>query len=859
MGVIFRNGIPYGGGGGSEPIEAEENQILVGNGDDWVKGGPFKTTAENGTINLEAQFDSQHEEGDSKNGVINIQGNFAKSGAKMPVSGSSWTQNIPCLTLSQDAIALFQNSYTKVVDSEICVAEGSEIHIDCDYNNTALPGTTMPNTAPKIRIHSNLITDLNPISGGRQVNPYVNIAGGLYFRSDSSVSTRGEYFTYPHEPGIDAWTQTERIVGTRYNEESSTFLNNLLSTKFGQYTFLKDGFPIKRSQIRVDHDGFEDNRKWQGPMFIFADSPFFTMEGIPTFAMKDLAYFEMDHAASVRFDNQATFEMNGGSDVKIYDNSCFHLLKNAWFYIDGNAGISMEGRGSQNAIFLTTYAEKQDGGYNNIRGRGATRISPMYGQLSFLSGQRDNYGNIEDAVFSHNLTVSDFDLDGTLYIEKGFSAHFGSDRKGGSTALKITQDGGHHVYLIEPSGSTVFKFAPSDTTTAIITPTAPVHFKYSNSVKAYYSLSPNDLVEITWQPAGPYRKLINADNYQERIEGNHYKDLWGNTRFIMRGEDGDDQEISQGIKQDKITFITEHGYSSGDTLADMENYTTDGVNDKITAENYLRNQYTGGNKRWGAKYDFNSLEILDIYSESTNLKYKTTIIFQAPLIKNANISFDQSRPIETASVSPTIQLYDSSNLVMRKSFNKEYYQEVAEDPIPVSAETLKQKLDWLKTTSYWTDFQTYLSDEGITYKNIYSISFETKDIYKLLETKPQTWTEKTFYYFDGKKYSSITLPSDQADTPTWYQPNRTYYEKVSVTGIFIEYVYEKTDHDEVSVIDAPVFEQTGKSELRMHDGAVLKVEVNDCDTSLTIGNGMDQSITFTFQELQALKALLSSP
>jgi hypothetical protein len=50
--------------------------------------------------------------------------------------------------------------------------------------------------------------------------------------------------------------------------------------------------------------------------------------------------------------------MNGGSDVKIYDNSCFHLFKNAWFYIDGNAGISMEGTGGQDAIFLTTNAEK---------------------------------------------------------------------------------------------------------------------------------------------------------------------------------------------------------------------------------------------------------------------------------------------------------------------------------------------------------------------------------------------------------------------------------------------------------------------------------------------------------------------
>jgi hypothetical protein len=251
----------------------------------------------------------------------------------------------------------------------------------------------------------------------------------------------------------------------------------------------------------------------------------------------------------------------------------------------------------------------------------------MYFHLS-LSEKTDNYGNKEDAIFSHDLTTSDFDLDGTLYIEKGFSAHFGSMKNNGSTALKISQERGTHVYLIEPkSGSTVFKFSPSDTTTAIITPAAPMHFKYSNSAKAYYSLSPNDLVEITWQPAGPYRKLINADNYQERIEGNHYKDLWGNTRFIMRGEDGDDQEISQGIKQNKVTFITEHGYSSGDTLANMENYTTDGVNDKTTAENYLKNQYTGGNKRWGAKYDFNSLEILDIYSESTGLKYKTTVIF----------------------------------------------------------------------------------------------------------------------------------------------------------------------------------------------------------------------------------------
>jgi hypothetical protein len=90
----------------------------------------------------------------------------------------------------------------------------------------------MPNTAPKIRIHSNLFTELNPISGGRQTNPYINIAGGLFFRSDSSVSTKGDYFANTHEPGIDAWTQAERIWGTPYGGKNG-FLSELLRTKFG--------------------------------------------------------------------------------------------------------------------------------------------------------------------------------------------------------------------------------------------------------------------------------------------------------------------------------------------------------------------------------------------------------------------------------------------------------------------------------------------------------------------------------------------------------------------------------------------------------------------------------------------------
>lgn len=1079
MGIIFRNGVAYGGddkelyfdskndfpeegnelnlyvaedenkiyrwsgeeyimlGGDTPTITASEDQAIVGDGNSWVEGGPFYMKKDGTEISLEAKFDSTV----AKVGTINIRGNSEKSGQKMPVSttNSSWTQKVPSLTLSEDAIALFQNSYFKVVDSEVCIAEDSMIHIDKFEGISGLPATSETNNAPKIMMHDNIWVAFNPLYGAHPVNPKIEVTGGLYFHSWAEAPNIWKG-SISYEPGIDSWTQMQRMSGVSYNGEPANTLASLMENKFGAPTFLLYG----GTQPRKSSIG--SGSAWQGPAIQFFGDPVFEMTGLSGFKMADLSTFLSDGAAAVRLMDQATIQVTGGSDVKLFQNACFHMFNNAYCLIQSAAnssyaaGLSISYSNNDDEIFLTSRGQYQSNGKDGITGPGGYKFSRIFHNLSFLSGSVDQYGNTDDGIFSFNYSEkTDFDKAAILRIGSNFNADLGSSSNQGATTLKMGANDGRHLYLIEPnSGDSFVKYAPTDNSTIIIDTNAPSYFRCSSQDQTYCSLTPNGKVDITWQPAGDYKKLINAEEYYERVDGKHYKNLEGNSRFVMRGYQDNEEFSSETEKQKKIEFETEHFYPEGTVLADLSNYSTDGILDSQTAEDFLANQYTGGNKRWGCQYDPTNINIQKIISNKTDEKwYHLTVTLDIPtgiylytggqttdyvagqfnLINNRqfaslgnlgkqivscfgeNINFldttkigyvrnsssgwiyytggitnaqvrvwvpdppagtqitdgmqyselptsykqaidkrtssyvqtssytyykfdnwfphdsytnyfisfgrygsnttntyktvsdfgvrtdkrpklsieyttnlipnygsDTSRPLQTKKETPTFQMYDSSNLVMRGNYINEYAELLQEDPIPVTVQTLEEKIEWLKTSPYWDNLQDYISQKGQYYQGITNIAWETREVYSLLQTLPSNWTSSytNYYQYKEDKFvqnASLGYVSNEEILRKYprYEINKTYYEKQNVTALFIDYKFEKTsDNEQVTTIDSPVFEMIGTSELRLHNGAVIKAEVENGNTKVTFGNGADQSISFTFQELQALKALLSN-
>lgn len=1011
MGVIFRNGIPYGGGGGGEPIEAEENQILVGDGDDWAKGGPFYATKNytTQTVNLEAQFDT-----DSQNvGTINICGNQEKSGTKMPLTGAGWPQKVPSLTLGKDSIAFFDGTYFKVIDSEICIAENSKIHIDgtqSSKNGVVTRNVSYP--GPDITIHDNLVLSVNPLStgGGQPFAPEAHFLGNFFISfSNKIVQEKNEYGFYQdaHSPGERCG---DRIGSSFYSKRN-------IPTAFQH----SGCFPGK----------LDGDKNFQGPWVKFEDAPFFSMVGTPGIRFEDCGNLAVYDKASLRFADNVTIDLDGNTDIKMRGNSQVVLQPNQGdsllgypsprVYMTGSTGIWFE----QGDLFITDNVEDKDSGWFACRGGKDGRVSNVWNSIGSSL-------NDDEMTPLGDYQVDAFDSSFNIYGQKRFVAELGSNDA--FNIVRFGGDGGIHVYDFEPlTGNSIIKFAPAANFTAVIDPPSGyTYFKYSPTNQFYAVITPNDSVNLAFQPKGPVKSIVNSTKYYSEFYGNHHEDFWDNTVFIMRGEE-DNNSVGTLVTVTEQGVMGETSYEGAIILKTKTDYglktNPSTISDLTQEDTVLFNSFLDnfpGNSKWTWKYNRNTLSgsgtvystqgyedrywysyyfkynyqalnetdtiTLQVKAESGSYTAKTDIIAAINSINNqtgsynnvanfilayygedVTISYDEisfyedtntshsastketwcrlkngkilnakarvvtpkttadysgytfsqlpssvtkpaltswggwwsysmtgpsvpvdsyrstfidskvygygvrpdyyyntrvydfkiwtkncdgqswGRPVNSAWGTPTLQLYSSSNLVMRNNFTQFYFDEMNSNPIPVEATTLNEKISWFLRSSYHGDFVTYLQDNGFTYKNIVNINGEYEQ-YDLLTEQPQNWNTTYVDYYTKDNQGHYVSLSEEATAPAW--ATNKYYSRR--TGLGITFVYEKTGHDEVSVVTGPVFEQTGKSELRLHDGAVLKVETIEGDTKLTIGNGVDQEITFTFQELQALKALLTN-
>lgn len=1016
MGVIFRNGIPYGGGGegGGEPIDAEENQVLIGDGEDWAKGGPFYASKDDitQTVNLEAQFDS-----DAQNvGTINICGNQEKSGRKMPITGESWTQKVPCLTLSKDSATLFDGSYFKVTDSEVCIAENSKIHIDGTQSSKKGVVSRSSNfSGPDITIHDNLVLSVNPLDsgGGQPFAPEAHFLGNFFISFSNQIikekSPSGIYYD-SHAPGARCG---DRIGGS------------FSSKRYIPTAFRDSGcFPGK-----LDCESF------QGPWIKFEDAPFFSMVGTPGIRFEDCGNLAVYDRASLRFADNVTVDLDGNADVRVRGTSQIVFQPRSGeslsgapsprVYMAGSTGFWFE----EGGLLITNNVEDQDDGSFECKGGHDGRVSNVWDTLG------DSLHDDMASPFS-GYTPDSFDASFNIYGQRKFVAELGS-----TTAFNVVRFGGKgdgmHVYDFEPlSGQSLIKFAPGANFTAVIDPPSGyTYFKYSPKSQFYTVITPHDSVILAFQPKGPIKSIVNSTNYYSEFYGNHHEDFWDNTVFIMRGEEDKNQVGTlvtvtedgivgeEGKYQGAIILKTKTDYgpkTNPSTIQDLTQEDTVLFNSFL--DNFPENSFQGSEK-WSWKYNKNTVSgsgtvystqgyedrdwysyyfkynyqahdetdsiTLEVKAEPGSYTYKRDIIAAINSINNqtgsynnvanyifayygedVTISYDEiyfyegtdtsqtkqtfcylkngkilnakarvitrkttvdysgytfrqlpssvvkpeldswnfcysysivgpyirltsyrysfidskvygygvrpdyfynthvydfkiwvkncdgqswGRPVNSALDTPTLQLYSSSNLVMRNNFTQLYFDEMNSNPIPVEATTLNEKISWFLGSSYHNDFVTYLQDNGLTYKNIVNINGEYEQ-YNLLTEKPQNWnTTYVDYYTIDDQGHYISL-SEEATAPTW-EKDKYYTRKI---GLGITFVYEKTGHDEVSVVTGPVFEQTGRSELRLHDGAVLKVETIEGDTKLTIGNGIDQEITFTFEQLEALKRLITT-
>lgn len=160
---------------------------------------------------------------------------------------------------------------------------------------------------------------------------------------------------------------------------------------------------------------------------------------------------------------------------------------------------------------------------------------------------------------------------------------------------------------------------------------------------------------------------------------------------------------------------------------------------------------------------------------------------------------------ENVAENPFFAMLNNSHFIMRKKSSTKFYVELETDPIPSSMDTVEEKIEWFEESNYYNDFLINVETLNQEFEKIYNIEFDA--------TRP---------------------------------------------GLCISYFYSPVTRGEVQNMDSPVFEAVGKSELRLYDGAVLKVEVDNGDTKVTFGNGIDQEITFAFSELEALKRLITT-
>ena len=840
MGIIFRNGIPFGAadddvttvyayedlfdltdkkenhlyiveetntpyrydieterfyplGADVPPIIADRDEIIVGNGSNWAKGGAFNAE----------KFDNKETSGESyehwwaltarteeyqdnlPEGII-IQGNKTKTFSKRPPNywGSmSFTSKLPYLALRDDSYCLFDNkAYVKFNDANVQITEKAQVIIGGDgvqrrsFLDYPIGQYQHPEMfdGPMIHIH---VPTIITIGDGR-----VNDCAGV-------MNFGGAYCFELTDTASKALKPGARRTGYPSSSE--------LEYKWGDATFAQ----------RFDEIGIIGKYMCQdGPLLKFNGNPTMLAQGTPWFQMDDAPIFLMLDEAAFKMDNKATAELIGTSDLRMHSQSQIYVGDNFRFKGSYYSGIESGGwrdnyhnKDIETSLFATSYMDLS--------------VTKCIQCIGGYDGRESSIIGAENAsqVASRQ---NGFDQHSNIWFHNKGSLSYGSGQNGATITTKISGDyGSNSYYLIEPgnSGQVFVKFAPTrGTYDLIIDP---------DGVTYYTKISPK----------GVYKKIIEPTDAYIQVEGRTHIENHSGT-FIFRDNITTDAPLhARGIplchrlnstsegdfyidKYHYSKITTEHQYSN-DTISELNNYTTNGISDYDIFKQSLGTDLIDYQEGVG---NVNSVA-------DNNGTYTTTILgFVGGRKSHDNVNW--TTPLQTADASggnkishsaPIIQMYDNSNFLMRakqvpytNTYLKYVYEISAEDRYDMTDQSTADA-SFHADTVHYNIFQNLI---------------------------PATWVLKSY-----------EIVEEENKTKTGYQ-------------MIIQYRLIKEDQYTELLSDplSPTFEMVGNSELRLRDGASIRGTTVNNEIQFQFDDGTN-SVSFTVAELTALKDLIVKP
>lgn len=859
MGIIFRNGIPFGAaeddvttvyayedlfdltdkkenhlyiveetsipyrydveterfyplGADVPPIIADRNEIIVGDGSNWAKGGAFNAE----------KFDNKKDSGESyehwwaltartegyqdnlPQGII-IQGNKTKTFSRNPSSGwgsMSFTSKLPYLALRDDSYCLFDNkAYVKFNDADVQITEKAQITIGgdgsqrksfLDYPSGQYEYPTLFD-GPTIHIH--VPTSIS-IGDGR-VN---DCAGAMNFGG-----------AYCFE--LTDMTSKTYTAGARRTGHASS---SALKYKWGDATFAEHFDQIGT----IGRDMCQD-----GPLLKFNGNPTMLAQGTPWFQMDDAPIFLMLSEAAFKMDNYATAELIGTSDFRMHSQSQIYVGDNFRFKGSYYSGIESGGwrdnrynKDFETSLFATSYMDLSVNDCIQCIGGNYGRESSIIGAASASQVASRQNG---------------FDQHSNIWFHGKGSLSYGSDNDGATITTKVGGNkNSNQYYLIEPgvSGQVYVKFAPEHGTYDLIIVPDGISYYTKISPKGVYKkiIEPNGDFQFTLQGSGTQKYIIEPVDAYVQVEGHtHIENHSG--ALIFRDNITTDAPLhARGIplchrlnstseedfyidKYHYSQITTEHQYSN-DTISELNNYTTNGTSDYDIFKQSLGTDLIDYQEGVG-----NVNSVVD-----DNGTYTTTILgFVGGRKSHDDVNW--TTPVQTAQASggnkishpaPIMQMYDNSNFLMRAK------------EVPYTNTYLKYVYEIDAADRY-----------DMTDQSTADASFHADTVhYNIFQNLiPATWTLKSY-----------EIVEEENKTKTGYQMTIQY-------KLIKEDQYTELLSDPLS----PTFEMVGNSELRLRDGASIRGTTVNNEIQFQFDDGTN-SVSFTVAELTALKRFIGT-
>lgn len=660
MGIIFRNGIPYGATESdvtsvaqyadlfdldekkvdhlyiveetSKPyrydrdtdnfiilaeiptINSQLNQVIVGNGHSWAKGGAFKAEL----VDIKTSTDPDPEEYDTWNiitgttsgstasnttkGII-YQGDTRKTyknpcyntveDGKYKNFSYSFESNLPYLALRDESYALFnKGSYLKIDDAEVMIAEKAQVIIDGN------------GTEKKIYWEYNK-QDPNYIKG-----PFISIHSPVMMSIEEGRIT--DCASEIHCSGVYSINIVDDITSNPGYRRKNVTNPAELTQKHGINTFM--------SSFYQSNPVF-NNACPDGPLIKFSGNPTAMFKNTSWVDISDSAVLLMSGQGAIQVKDQATVDIFGTADLRMGENSQLFLEQNCTIHCSANYAIDM-GTYDGSSVFITSNPDP----------------TAAAGEIRSKGGNNGRESNVVSACGNGSSGISsglsEFDYGVNVWLHNNGSLSYGT--REGTVTTKIGGRG-NSFYLIEPGGGNSYvKFAPEG------------QFNFKLVGNANYSETIN--------PTGSYTKLIQPKGYFDFLMQSPNSSAY--QKYII-------EPTYSFMQVEGLTHIEDHN----GTVIFRDNYTTD-------APLFARGEViTSAEIETVHEYTNAVIEDLKDYSTGSKTDYQ---IFQTKVNPSSAIGYTESTgkvtsiPKYTAIYATSINYQDTGvtiTFVQNNSYN----------------------------------------------------------------------------------------------------------------------------------------------------------------------------------------------